>query len=113
MNPQQHNMNAEEPQHPQEYDVDVVGPQQNARLNQPRSRLSNELFQNFTTIREEIIDNSLHRPYKRMILRCNYCHREVIYSNTHGTLGLRRHVSNCLARHLSRDRINLARFPYP
>ena len=94
-------MNAEESHHPQEYGVDVVGPQQNARLNQSRSRSLNELFQNFTTIREEIIDNGLHRPYKRMILRCNYCHREVIYSDSHGTLGLRRHVSNCLARHLS------------
>ena len=33
MNPQEHNMNAGEPQHPQEHGVDVVRPQQNARLN--------------------------------------------------------------------------------
>ena len=67
-------MNAKEPQHPQEYGVDTVGPQQNTRLNQSRSRSLNELFSNFTTIREEIIDNSLHRPYNQMILRCNYYH---------------------------------------
>ena len=106
-------MNAKEHQHPQEYGVDTVGPQQNTRLNQSKSRSLNELFQNFTTIREEIIDYSLYRPYKRMILRCNYCHQEVIYSDSHGTLGLLRHVSNCLARHLSQDIINLAHFSYP
>ena len=40
-------MNAKEPHHPQEYDVDIVGPQQNTRLNQSRSRSLNELFSKF------------------------------------------------------------------
>lgn len=102
MDLQEHNMNVEELQHPQEHGVDIIGPQQNnnARLNQSKSRHLNELFQNFTTIRKEIIYSGFHRPYKRMIFMSNYYHREVIYSKVHGTKGSCQHVSNCLARYL-------------
>ncbi len=42
----EHNVNAEEPQHLQEHDVDAVGPQQNnnIRLNQLGRRHLNERF---------------------------------------------------------------------
>lgn len=54
----------------------------------------NELFQYVTTLNEEIIDNDLHHPYKRIIFECNYCHRKVIYSDTFVTMGLCQHVIN-------------------
>lgn len=76
MDPQEHNINAEEAQQPQEYNVYAVGPQQNnnARLNKSRSCHLNNFFQNFTTVREEIIDNGSRSPYKWMIFEYNYCH---------------------------------------
>ena len=59
MDPQEHNINAEEAQQPQEYNVYAVGPQQNnnARLNKSRNCHLNNFFQNFIIVREEIIDN--------------------------------------------------------
>lgn len=65
----------------------------------------NLFFLHFTTIREEILDNGFHRPYKMMIFECNYYNGEVIDSDISGTIGLHWHMSTHLIHH--RDKIRI------